>query len=71
MVASLTLASRVARSINMKVINVILLLCCLCSWQEARAGTCTTILPQLSTLSVGTINVQRDAPVGTVIFSGA
>ncbi|QBC03040.1 fimbrial protein [Enterobacter cloacae] len=35
------------------------------------AGTCTTIVPQLSTLSVGTINVQRDAPVGTVIFSGA
>lgn len=40
MVASLTLASRVARSINMKVINVILLLCCLCGWQVARAGTC-------------------------------
>lgn len=37
----------------------------------ARAGTCTTITPQLSTLSVGTINVQRDAPVGTVVFSGA
>ncbi len=32
------------------------------------ARTCTTIAPQLSTLSVGTINVQRDAPIGTVIF---
>ncbi|KLW91638.1 fimbrial protein [Enterobacter sp. BIDMC92] len=54
----------------MKFINAILLLCYLCGWQVARAGTCTTITPQLSTLSVGTINVQRDAPVGTVIFSG-
>lgn len=54
----------------MKFINAILLLCCLCGWQVARAGTCTTITPQLSTLSVGTINVQRDTPVGTVIFSG-
>ncbi|HBM8320141.1 TPA: fimbrial protein [Enterobacter cloacae] len=55
----------------MKRINMLLLLCCLCAWHIARAGTCTTITPQLSTLSVGTINVQRDAPVGTVIFSGA
>ncbi|WP_320724650.1 fimbrial protein [Enterobacter cloacae] len=55
----------------MKWINMLLLLCCLCAWHIARAGTCTTITPQLSTLSVGTINVQRDAPVGTVIFSGA
>lgn len=52
----------------MKRINMLLLLCCLCAWHIARAGTCTTITPQLSTLSVGTINVQRDAPVGTVIF---
>ncbi|HAS1150810.1 TPA: fimbrial protein [Enterobacter cloacae] len=55
----------------MKRINMLFLLCCLCAWHIARAGTCTTITPQLSTLSVGTINVQRDAPVGTVIFSGA
>jgi len=37
----------------------------------ALAGTCTTITPQLSTLSVGTINVPHDASVGTVIFSSA
>ena len=55
----------------MKWLIVILLLCLLAAGNLARAGTCTTITPQLSTLSVGTINVQRDAPVGTVVFSGA
>ena len=56
----------------MKFIQAILLLCLLTCWNNSvRAGTCTTITPQASTLSVGTINVQRDAPVGTVIFSGA
>lgn len=55
----------------MKCLNAMLLLCLLAAGSIARAGTCTTITPQLSTLSVGTINVQRDAPVGTVVFSGA
>ncbi|MDY0416260.1 fimbrial protein [Enterobacter sp. 170198] len=55
----------------MKDIKIILFVCLLSGWNIARAGTCTTIVPQLSTLAVGTINVQRDAPVGTVIFSGA
>ena len=55
----------------MKCLNAMLLLCLLAAANMARAGTCTTITPQLSTLSVGTINVQRDAPVGTVVFSGA
>lgn len=55
----------------MKCLNTMLLLCLLAAGSIARAGTCTTITPQLSTLSVGTINVQRDAPVGTVVFSGA
>jgi type 1 fimbria pilin len=56
----------------MKFIQAILLLCLLTGWNNSvRAGTCTTITPQISTLSVGTINVQRDAPVGTVVFSGA
>lgn len=56
----------------MKFIQAILLLCLLTGWNNSvRAGTCTTIIPQISTLSVGTINVQRDAPVGTVVFSGA
>jgi len=56
----------------MKLIQAILLLCLLTGWNNSvRAGTCTTITPQISTRSVGTINVQRDAPVGTVIFSGA
>ncbi len=55
----------------MKCLNTMLLLCLLAAGSIARAGTCTTIIPQLSTLSVGTINVQRDAPVGTVVFSGA
>ena len=56
----------------MKFIQAILLLCLLTGWNNSvRAGTCTTITPQVSTLSVGTINVQRDAPVGTVVFSGA
>ncbi|MBN6400911.1 fimbrial protein [Enterobacter hormaechei] len=55
----------------MKWLIVILLLCLLAAGNLARAGTCTTITPQLSTLSVGTINVQRDAPVGTVVFSSA
>lgn len=56
----------------MKFIQAILLLCLLTGWNNSvLAGTCTTITPQISTLSVGTINVQRDAPVGTVVFSGA
>lgn len=56
----------------MKFIQAILLLCLLTGWNNSvRAGSCTTIIPQISTLSVGTINVQRDAPVGTVVFSGA
>lgn len=55
----------------MKFIQAILLICLLTAWNSVHAGTCTTITPQMSTLSVGTINVQRDAPVGTVIFSGA
>lgn len=56
----------------MKFIQAILLLCLLTGWNNSvRAGACTTITPQVSTLSVGTINVQRDAPVGTVVFSGA
>lgn len=56
----------------MKFIQAIILLCLLAGWNNSvHAGTCTTITPQVSTLSVGTINVQRDAPVGTVIFSGA
>ncbi|KZQ08878.1 fimbrial protein [Enterobacter hormaechei] len=55
----------------MKCLNAMLLLCLLAAANMARAGTCTTITPQLSTLSVGTINVQRDAPAGTVVFSGA
>ncbi|HDR2790890.1 MULTISPECIES: fimbrial protein [Enterobacter] len=55
----------------MKRFTTLLLLCCFFGWHSARAGTCNTMTPQISTLSVGTINVQRDAPVGTVIFSGA
>lgn len=55
----------------MKRINILLLLCLLTGWNRVYAGTCTTIIPQISTLSVGTITVQRDAPVGTVIFSAA
>ncbi|MGK3224038.1 fimbrial protein [Enterobacter soli] len=37
----------------------------------ARAGTCTTITPLTSSLSVGTLTVQRDVPVGTILFSRA
>ncbi|WP_152084338.1 fimbrial protein [Enterobacter oligotrophicus] len=55
----------------MKIATFIFLLCSFTGWNIAYAGTCTTITPQLSTLSVGTINVQRDTPVGTVIFSRA
>ena len=40
----------------MKCLNAMLLLCLLAAANMARAGTCTTITPQLSTLSVGTIN---------------
>lgn len=39
----------------MKCLNAMLLLCLLAAANMARAGTCTTITPQLSTLSVGTI----------------
>ncbi|MEH0885554.1 fimbrial protein [Enterobacter sp. UNJFSC 003] len=55
----------------MKWINAILVLCLFAGANNALAGTCSTIIPQVSTLSVGTLNVQRDAPVGTVIFSAA
>lgn len=55
----------------MKFALSLILLCLLSGWNSARAGTCTTITPQISTISVGTINVQRDAPVGTIIFSRA
>ncbi|NJQ21272.1 fimbrial protein [Pantoea sp. LS15] len=55
----------------MRSITLFLLFGLLSGVNISWAGTCTTIVPQLSTLSVGTINVQRDAPVGTVIFSGA
>lgn len=53
----------------MRLICSVILLGLMAGWNSARAGTCTTIIPQLSTLSVGTLTVQRDAPVGTVIFS--
>jgi hypothetical protein len=55
----------------MRLIYSVILLGLIAGWNNARAGTCTTITPQISTLSVGTITVPRDAPVGTVIFSGA
>ncbi len=54
----------------MRLIYSVILLGLIAGWNSARAGTCTTITPQISTLSVGTITVPRDAPVGTVIFSG-
>ena len=54
----------------MRLIYSVILLGLIAGWNSARAGTCTTMTPQISTLSVGTITVPRDAPVGTVIFSG-
>jgi hypothetical protein len=48
---------------------MIFLLCIAAGWNSAHAGTCTTITPQESTLSIGTITVQRDVAVGTVLFS--
>ncbi len=71
MVASPSLTPFVVGNIKMKTMKFLLLLCLLAGWNGAWAGTCTTIVPQTSSLSVGTLNVQRDAPVGTVIFSGA
>ena len=53
----------------MRLINIIFLLCIAAGWNSAYAGTCTTITPQESTLSIGTITVQRDVAVGTVLFS--
>jgi type 1 fimbria pilin len=53
----------------MRLINIIFLLCVAAGWSSAHAGTCTTITPQESTLSIGTITVQRDVAVGTVLFS--
>ncbi|MFL4290576.1 fimbrial protein [Enterobacter asburiae] len=53
----------------MRLINIIFLLCVAAGWNSAYAGTCTTITPQESTLSIGTITVQRDVAVGTVLFS--
>ncbi|WP_339277328.1 fimbrial protein [Enterobacter asburiae] len=53
----------------MRLINIIFLLCVAACWSSAHAGTCTTITPQESTLSIGTITVQRDVAVGTVLFS--
>jgi len=55
----------------MKMAKIIFWLCLAIGWNIAHANTCTTITPQISTLSVGTINVQRDAPVGSVVFSQA
>lgn len=51
----------------------VLILCCLagiiigCS--PVFASTCLLIFPKTSTISIGTITVQRDAAVGTVLFS--
>jgi type 1 fimbria pilin len=53
----------------MRLINIIFLLCVAAGLNSAHAGTCTTITPQESTLSIGTITVQRDVAVGTVLFS--
>lgn len=53
----------------MRLITMIFLLCIAAGWSSAHAGTCTTITPQESTLSIGTITVQRDVAVGTVLFS--
>jgi type 1 fimbria pilin len=53
----------------MRLINIIFLLCVAAGWSSAHAGTCMTITPQESTLSIGTITVQRDVAVGTVLFS--
>ena len=53
----------------MRLIKMIFLLCISAGWNSAHAGTCTTIMPQQSTLSIGTITVQRDVAVGTVLFS--
>lgn len=53
----------------MRLITIIFLLCIAAGWNSAYAGTCTTITPQESTLSIGTITVQRDVAVGTVLFS--
>ncbi|HDC4398676.1 TPA: fimbrial protein [Enterobacter kobei] len=53
----------------MRLITMICLLCIAAGWSSAHAGTCTTITPQESTLSIGTITVQRDVAVGTVLFS--
>jgi hypothetical protein len=63
------LTSRVFRIYKMRLINMIFLLCIAAGWNSAHAGTCTTITPQESTLSIGTITVQRDVAVGTVLFS--
>ncbi|MEG5462312.1 fimbrial protein [Enterobacter chuandaensis] len=53
----------------MRILNILFLLCITAAWNSAHAGTCTTITPQESTLSIGTITVQRDVAVGTVLFS--
>jgi len=55
----------------MRTLLLSVLLCVASGWHSAQAGTCNTIVPQESTLSVGTLTVQRDVPVGTVIFSRA
>ncbi|MGX5098732.1 fimbrial protein [Enterobacter cloacae] len=53
----------------MRILNLLFLLCITAAWNSAHAGTCTMITPRESTLSIGTITVQRDVAVGTVIFS--
>ncbi|HIE5388015.1 TPA: fimbrial protein [Enterobacter cancerogenus] len=55
----------------MRTLLLSVLFCVALGWHSAQAGTCNTIVPQESTLSVGTLTVQRDVPVGTVIFSRA
>lgn len=53
----------------MRIIKVIFVICSMLAWNISHAGTCTTIVPQLSTLAIGTLTVQRNVPVGTVLFA--
>ena len=56
----------------MKFALSLILLCLLSGWNSARAGTCTTITPQISTICLWARLTCSVMPrVGTIIFSRA
>lgn len=50
--------------------KIILIFICSFWCSTTFAGSCTSVTPQTSTINFGNIWVQRDAAVGTVLFSG-